>query len=1080
VAGGNNTKMNISYTIRAIDRFTKTHQRLQRQLNQLEAMTNKLSTKKEIKVDADTTNATRSLRRAEKQANSIPRRIKTHVQVEYKKFRSAFNRMADTLRDFDEISLSMVKGGIFTALPALVPIIGVAAGGIGAMGAALLSAGAGAAGFAAVAVPTINSVIEANNKLTEAQEKVNKATNPKERAEAMKELTALQSKYTKEQLESVKALQKFNSFFSNFRKQFEPGVLSAFNAGLEALQRILEMSQPAIQGVTDAVNNLMLSLNKNLGASDVKEFFTWMGETAGPYLEKLTTAFGNFAMGLINMLVAFDPLAQAFANGLLDMSERFREWSATLEQNQEFQNFMKFVQENAPTVLSLLGNLVQTLVNFGVAMAPVGTAVLNAANVFFKWTAELFKNHTWIAKLIAIVTVAMGLFRIFWPIISLGISVFRILKPALQGGEKGFSKLKGPVKNLMPIIKTLGSIVLFFARSPLGILISVVITVAAIIVKNWDTIRAKTSEIFKNVSDRIKQEIDRIKINFAIVETIVKVAVSQFNNFRESVKKHMEAAGKIIKTSWKIAESFLGNINLYPIGRAIMQGLINGINALVGPIQQKIRDIANLIPSWAKKMLGIHSPSRVMYQIGKFVGEGLKNGIAGTSSQVQKTTQNLVNKIKDAVQTGLETKKTKTKQLNSAVETLRQQQRELNAVVRERRATANNIARLNEKLSTTKSKSKRSSISKQIASERKRLANLTKRQQVLNSRVKQSREKVTNLRTDVRDAEKLISLRSLQSYINQQTKKLNTIAKKRDEVVAKLKDANKKLADLIKESEEYARNIAEKARSFGSITSLQVSEGQQLDAGTIKNHLQQRLKDIQDFAANIDKLRKKGLSESIIADILEQGVDQGASYAAALANADAMTIKQINSLQSQINKASDTLGKKAADAMYSAGINAAKGLIKGLESQKKQLDKAANAIADAIAKAVKTKLKIHSPSRVLWKLGIFAGKGFVLGLEKMRSAVAETSTRMANETITNATPSFNASVANKPPKAIKREYVEVSRPETQQTVNSNAGSIASQPVIINLRLGTRDFRWFVEDITKAQRQNKKTVDTFRG
>jgi len=1037
VAGGNNTKMNISYTIRAIDRFTKTHQRLQRQLNQLEAMTNKLSTKKEIKVDADTTNATRSLRRAEKQANSIPRRIKTHVQVEYKKFRSAFNRMADTLRDFDEISLSMVKGGIFTALPALVPIIGVAAGGIGAMGAALLSAGAGAAGFAAVAVPTINSVIEANERLTEAQEKVNKATNPKERAEAMKELKAIQSEYTKEQLESVKALQKFNSFFSNFRKQFEPGILSAFNAGLEALQRILEMSQPAIQGVTDAVNNLMSSLNKNLAASDVKEFFTWMGETAGPYLEKLTAAIGNFAMGLINMLVAFDPLAQAFANGLLDMSERFREWSATLDENQQFQDFMKFVQENAPTVLSLLGNLVKTLVNFGVAIAPIGEAVLNVANTFFKWTSELFKNHTWVAKIIAIVTVAMGLFRIFWPIISLGISVFRILKPALQGGEKGFSNLKGPIKNLMPIIKTLGSIILFFVRSPLGILISVVITVAAIIIKNWDKIQKETSKIFGDI-------------------------------------------GKIIETTWKTAELFLTNINLYPIGRAIMQGLINGINALVGPIQQTIEDIANLIPSWAKKMLGIHSPSRVMYQIGKFVGEGLNKGIAGTSSQVQKTTQNLVNKIKDAVQTGLETKKTKTKQLNSAVETLRQQQRELNAVARERRATANNIARLNKKLSTTKSKSKRSTISKQIASERKQLAYLTKRQQVLSSRVKKSRERVADLRTDVRDAEKLISLRSLQSYINQQTKKLNTIAKKRDEVVAKLKDANKKLADLIKESEEYAKNIAEKARSFGSITSLQVSEGQQLDAGTIKNHLQQRLKDIQDFAANIDKLRKKGLSESIIADILEQGVDQGASYAAVLVNADAMTIKQINSLQSQINKASDTLGKKAADAMYSAGINAAKGLIKGLESQKKQLDKAANAIADAIAKAVKKKLKIHSPSRVLWKLGIFAGKGFVLGLEKMRSAVAETSTRMATETITNATPAFNASVANKPPKAIKREYVEVSRPETQQTVNSNAGNTASQPVIINLRLGTRDFRWFVEDITKAQRQNKKTVDTFRG
>jgi len=727
LAGGNNTKMNISYTIRAIDRFTKTHQRLQRQLNQLDDMTKKLSTKKEIKVDADTANATRSLKRAERQANSLPRRIKTHVIVEYKRFRSAFNRMADTLRDFDEISLSMVKGGIFTALPALVPIIGVVAGGIGAIGSALLSASAGAAGFAAVAIPAISGVIEANDRLAEAQEKVDKATNAKERAKAMKELAAIQREYTKEQLESIKALQKFNSFFSDFRKQFEPGVLTAFNAGLEALQRILEMSQPAIQGVTDAVNNLMDSLNKNLGASDVKEFFTWMGETAGPYLEKMTKALGNFAMGLINMLVAFDPLAQAFANGFLDMSERFREWSATLDENPQFQNFMKFVQENAPTVLALFGNLIRTLVNFGVAMAPIGEFVLNVANAFFEWTAELFKNHTWVAKIIAIVTVAMGLFRIFWPIISLGISLFRLLKPALKGGEKGFSNLKGPVKNLMPLIKTLGSIVLFFARGPLGILISVVIMVASVIVDNWDTIWATTKEVFGNIANWISQRIDEIRLRFKIIETFVGTAIDEFNEFRDNVRSNMNDAVNSVRDGWNRAMGFLRGINLANIGRDIIRGLARGIAGGASAAINAVRDVAN--------------------------------------------------------------------------------------------------------------------------------------------------------------------------------------------------------------------NVIRTARSL---------------------------------------------------------------------------------------------------------------------------------------------LRIHSPSRVFRELGMFTGEGFAIGMERMRSTVAKASTHMINASVPNSVPTFSASVANKPPKAIKREYVEVSRPETQQTVNSNAGNTASQPVIINLRLGTRDFRWFVEDITKAQRQNKKTVDTFRG
>ncbi|EDN9302046.1 tape measure protein, partial [Listeria monocytogenes] len=176
------------------------------------------------------------------------------------------------------------------------------------------------------------------------------------------------------------------------------------------------------------------------------------------------------------------------------------------------------------------------------------------------------------------------------------------------------------------------------------------------------------------------------------------------------------------------------------------------------------------------------------------------------------------------------------------------------------------------------------------------------------------------------------ALNSIEGYIVQQTNRLAATAKKRDKVVAQLKAANTKMADLTKQSKEYAASITEKMQSYGSISNVDPENPQSIQA-----EMQKRLKEIKAFQANVEKLRKKGVSKDIINDILEAGVENGSSYAQALAKSDAKTIKAINSTQNQINSASKSMGNTAANAMYSAGINAARGLINGLNSQKKQL-----------------------------------------------------------------------------------------------------------------------------------------------
>ncbi|EAC2770936.1 TPA: tape measure protein [Listeria monocytogenes] len=290
------------------------------------------------------------------------------------------------------------------------------------------------------------------------------------------------------------------------------------------------------------------------------------------------------------------------------------------------------------------------------------------------------------------------------------------------------------------------------------------------------------------------------------------------------------------------------------------------------------------------------------------------------------------------------------------------------------------------------------------------------------------------------------ALNSIEGYIVQQTNRLAATAKKRDKVVAQLKAANTKMADLTKQSKEYAASITEKMKSYGSISNVDPENPK-----SIQQEMQKRLKEIKAFQANVEKLRKKGVSKDIINDILEAGVENGSSYAQALAKSDAKTIKAINSTQNQINSASKSMGNTAANAMYSAGINAAKGLINGLNSQKKQLEKTAKSIANTITNSVKKALKIHSPSRVAIELGKFFTGGLGNGVLAGAKGAVQSTNKMVDKVV-NAASNMTVPTINLPKisaeKALGLKSVDLNRTITVKTIIDNKTKESSNADLI--------------------------------
>ncbi|MET9099939.1 hypothetical protein [Streptomyces antibioticus] len=209
---------------------------------------------------------------------------------------------------------------------------------------------------------------------------------------------------------------------------------------------------------------------------------------------------------------------------------------------------------------------------------------------------------------------------------------------------------------------------------------------------------------------------------------------------------------------------------------------------------------------------------------------------------------------------------------------------------------------------------------------------------------------------------------SLLKYVDQQTKKLLDYAAKRDKITAR-----------IAEAKAFASDITKGARDSAALGSLGM-QPEEVTAGGIKAGLADKLAKIQQVTKYIGILAKRGLNKSLLRQILSMGPDSGYAYASALVGADKATFASINSIETQINKGSDALGKLGADAMYDSGKNAAKGFLTGLSSQEKQLQATMEKLAKAMQTALRKALGISSPARKVVPDGINTARGVAVGV----------------------------------------------------------------------------------------------------
>ncbi|MEU8035713.1 phage tail tape measure protein [Streptosporangium sp. NPDC049078] len=223
-------------------------------------------------------------------------------------------------------------------------------------------------------------------------------------------------------------------------------------------------------------------------------------------------------------------------------------------------------------------------------------------------------------------------------------------------------------------------------------------------------------------------------------------------------------------------------------------------------------------------------------------------------------------------------------------------------------------------------------------------------------------------------------------FVKVGNKSLEALAKQRQELVEQLAAAK-----------EYAKQVAGSAQEWADITGLKPEDIG--GAGDMASELQGKARAINDFANNIQTLAKRGLNKKIIQDIIDAGVEKGASFAEMLVGSDGSEIKALNKAQAAVDKASKKLGKASADAMYDVGKKSGEGYLKGLTESLKELDKEMAKIAKALIAAIKKELKIKSPSQVMAEIGQWTMAGYIEGIQSMESSTLAAMTGLVGKAV---------------------------------------------------------------------------------
>jgi TP901 family phage tail tape measure protein len=189
------------------------------------------------------------------------------------------------------------------------------------------------------------------------------------------------------------------------------------------------------------------------------------------------------------------------------------------------------------------------------------------------------------------------------------------------------------------------------AMGPVGWVIAAVIALVALIIANWDKIKAWTTKAWNAVWGFIKKAAAWIW-NLFLNWTLIGLIIKHWDTIKNTFSKGVSAVINFVKNlPQKIKDFFSGAASwLVNAGKSLLEGLWNGISNAAGWLKDKVLGWAGGLMDGVKDFFGIGSPAKLFEdEVGRWLPAGIAVGIEANAGEALRAASSLVDAVSGSV-----------------------------------------------------------------------------------------------------------------------------------------------------------------------------------------------------------------------------------------------------------------------------------------------------------------------------------------------------------------------------------------------------------------------------------------------
>lgn len=472
------------------------------------------------------------------------------------------------------------------------------------------------------------------------------------------------------------------------------------------------------------------------------------------------------------------------------------------------------------------------------------------------------------------------------------------------------------------------------------------------------------------------------------------------------------------------AKSGAGSISANDAGVNFGQGFVNGINSQVNAAAQAAANLAAEALAAAQRKIDSHSPSKETEKLGRYFTQGFAQGISKNSQEAENAAikladsmlkalkrssgnykdiaKNAVNVFSDGMKSAVETAKEKAKGIVESQ--IKAYESGVNKVYKA--AIADEKAAMNKRISEEEKSTKRRNeeLKKRITESNKDQINAEI--QANNDNLKAFKESEKSSTQQKIDTLKESQSKVIDAYTSAAKISLSTYSNAMENAAQMVQDKlTQKIENISNEAQQKYDAVIQKQESmFKKLDDYGKLYEKDSSGNIIFSDIKKETENLARYGNNLEQLKGK-ISSGLMDKIVEMNAEDALEYSDALLKLSTQELKtyndafiqkqnladriskqfyqkQIETIKTEYTSKIDKAFKDSQKSLEDIGMQSLKGFIKGMNSQKGDLEKAVRKVAQSIIEQMRKTLNTHSPSKEFEKIAVDCTDGLPIGYIK--------------------------------------------------------------------------------------------------